>query len=82
MVHQAFRNRRVFRPVVLIGISLSRRRLIRRSQHRDAATRAELAALAERMHTLESEQQTQLKRIAQLQAQLDEALRLLKSLTR
>ena len=54
----------------------------RERRRRDAATRAELAALAERMHTLESEQQTQLKRIAQLQAQLDEALRLLKSLTR
>ena len=44
---------------------------------RDAALRAQVAAESERIDELERQQQIQLKRIAQLQAQLDEALKLI-----
>ena len=46
---------------------------------REAALRAEVADLTARIHVLEKEQQTQFKRIAQLQMQLDEALKLIKA---
>jgi len=52
-----------------------------RDRHRrEAALQAQVADLTERIRALEKEQRTQLTRIAQMQAQLDEALRLIKSL--
>jgi hypothetical protein len=44
---------------------------------RDAALRAPMAELAARLTSLEDEQQTQFKRIAQLQHQVDELTRFL-----
>ncbi len=41
-------------------------------QRREAALRAQLSDLEKRIQALEKEQQIQLKRIAQLQLQLDE----------
>jgi hypothetical protein len=46
---------------------------------RDAAFRAELADLITRVSALEREQQLQFKRIAEIQYQLDEIVRLLKA---
>jgi hypothetical protein len=45
---------------------------------RDAAVRALIADLATRLSAFEKEQQVQFKRIADLQAQLDELVRLVK----
>ena len=49
---------------------------------REAAMRAQVADLTARIHALEQEQHTQLKRIAQLQVQLDQAVTLINSLKR
>jgi hypothetical protein len=46
---------------------------------REAALRAEVSDLTTRIQILEQEQQTQFRRIAQLQMQLDEALKLVKA---
>lgn len=62
----------------------TRHRFLPRSQQdrdrdrREATLRAELADLTSRIQVLEKEQQIQFKRIAELQQQLDQALRLLK----
>jgi hypothetical protein len=47
---------------------------------REAALRAQVTDLTARVATLEKEQHIQLKRIAQIQVSLDEALALLKKL--
>ena len=47
-------------------------------ERRETAMRAQMADVMDRLGSLEREQQTQFKRIAQLQHQLDELTRLLK----
>ena len=49
-------------------------------KRRDAALRAQVADLAEHVMALEQEQQVQLKRIAEIQQQLDTVTKLLKQL--
>jgi len=50
----------------------------RERYRREAALRAQVADLTSRLQVLEKEQQIQFKRIAELQQQVDQAMRLLK----
>ena len=50
----------------------------RERERREAALRVQVSDLTSRIQVLEKEQQIQFKRIAELQQQLDQAMRLLK----
>jgi len=50
----------------------------RERYRREAALRAQVTDLTSRLQVLEKEQQIQFKRIAELQQQVDQAMRLLK----